>query len=270
MLGMVVPEVSNPYFADLMGAIEECCRARGLAVLFGASANDPAREFDYVREFRERQVDGMLLVGAQETKRIEALLPSGYPVVAVDRIPAGWSRDLVAVDVRAGVELAVGHLVSLGHERLAFLGGQSAIGVAASRRDQFLRACRERGATVTAVSEGEFTLASGLLQADEILSAPDRPTALVAANDLLALGAIGSAQQRGFRVPEDLCVVGFDDSSIAAAVSPELTTIRQPVEQIATEAVAAVLSRIESPRRLRVAKWLPPELVVRNSTASKI
>jgi len=269
MLGMVVPEVSNPYFADLMAAIEDCCRVHGLAVLFGASANDSARELDYVHQFRERQVDGLLLVGAQETKRIEALLPAGYPVVAVDRVPEGWSHDLVAVDVRSGVELAVAHLVSLGHERLAFLGGQSAIGVAASRRDQFLRACEGR-AIVTAVSEGEFTLASGLLQAGEVLAAGDPPTAIVAANDLLALGAISAAQQRGIRVPEDLSVVGFDDSSIAGAVSPDLTTIHQPVEQIAAQAVAAVLSRIESPRRRRVAKWLLPELVVRGSTAPKI
>lgn len=268
MIGMVVPEVSNPFFADLMGAIEITCRERGLVVLFGASSNDTSRELDYVVEFHQRQVDGMLLIGARETDRIEKLLPSGFPVVAVDRIPRRWSRDWVSVDSRAGSRMAVDHLVSLGHRRLAYVGAGPDINTAAERKQHFISSVEACGATIAGISEGDFTQASGIEQTERLLAAAtERASAIVAANDLLALGVIGAARRLGIRVPDELSVVGFDDGTVARLAEPALTTIRQPVEELARQSVAAAVARLKSPARHPVAKLLTPELVVRASTA---
>lgn len=267
VIGAVVPDVTNPFFSELMRAIEASCRDRGLAVLFGNSDGDSRREREYVAQFSQRQVDGLLLVGVGESGAIDRLLPESFPIVGLDRIPDGWTRDRVAVDSDTGAELAVEHLVGLGHRRIAFVGGDEKLDTARTRRAGFSAAIGALGVSASTISEGEFTLDSGLEQGARIFNGIEPPpTAIVAANDLLAMGVLAAARLHGVDVPGDLSVVGFDDSALATLTEPRLTTIRQPVEELAQTAVAAALERMADPGRPRVEKLLSPELMVRDTS----
>jgi LacI family transcriptional regulator len=288
-LAMVIPDVANPFFGDLVRGVEEVARQRGYSVLFGNSDNDPEQEARYLEEFLERRVDGLLLVVAAgrgvrspepsgdrpdgeaeegATRGRLAELAAELPVVALDRLPATWDQDAVLVDNEGGMELVVRHLVDLGHRRLAFVGGDPTLTTGRDRRRGFLRALERRGLAPAWVSDGAFSLESGRAQMDALLasSAPP-PTAVVAGNDLLALGALLAARERGLRVPHDLSVAGFDDIVYARLADPPLTTVRQPAREMGATAAHLVFRRIdgdESPGQRIV---LRPELVVRASTA---
>lgn len=268
VIGMVIPDVGNPFFGELARAVEREARAAGYCVVFGNSENDPDLETRYVEEFVERRVDGLIAVAnvAGWAKRV----PMDLAVVALDRYPPRWPFDAVRVDNEAGMEVIVGHLVGLGHERIGFIGGDQVSTAGLQRARGFARALRHRNLEPAWLSTGMFSLESGRLQTERLLARPprERPTAIVAANDLLALGALLACQQAGVAVPEELSVAGFDDIPFAALARPSLTTVRQPIDELGAQATRLVLERIQgnaptSPRRVVLRPWP----VVRASTA---
>lgn len=268
-IAMVVPDVANPFFGELMRGVEEVARSAGFCVLFGNSDNEPVEERRYLTEFSERRVDGILLAVAAGNGDTGASGPDlTMPVVALDRVPPDWPFDAVLVDNRHGIEQAVAHLVALGHTQIGLIGGDPAQSTGRERLLGFEEAMLRRGLEPAWKSVGSFSLASGRAQAAELLDRPrsEWPTALIAANDLIALGVLAAAREAGVGVPDELSVCGFDDIAYAAIAVPALTSIRQPVREIGAQAARLLFDRIErraGPAQTRVVRT---ELVVRQST----
>jgi LacI family transcriptional regulator len=266
-LGMIVPDVANPFFGELVRAVEVTARAAGYCVIFGNSDNDPSQELRYVTEFAERRVDGLLIVSAAGRVQAVGQIPVGCPIVAVDRLPEGFEEDAVIVDNQLGMELVVDHLVSLGHREIGFIGGAPQLSTQQGGRAGFETSLNARIGPPAWISEGAFSLDSGRAQATALFSGARRLTALVAEDDLLALGVLGAARDAHVRVPGDLSVVGFDDIAYAALADPALTTVRQPVAEMGAEAARLLLRRVGGDSGARQVLVLPPSIVVRKSTA---
>lgn len=263
--GMVVPDVTNPFFSDLIWQVERALAGAGYALIFGNSANDPEHERRYLESLLERRVEAaVLVVTADVDAALLQRVADEIPSVLVDREGAARA-DAVVGDNARGTAAAVDHLVRLGHRRIALVNGDERLPTAGERRAGVEAALARHGLEPAARTAGAFTLASGFAQMQELLDDP--PTAVCAGNDLLAMGVLKAALEDGLRVPDDLSVVGYDDIAYAAFTSPPLTTVRQPGRRMGTEAARLLLSRLGgyggAPRRVVV----HPELVVRGSTA---
>jgi LacI family transcriptional regulator len=267
-VGMVVPDVTNPFFAALILTAEQALAERGFAVLFGNAGNDADVEERYLAEFAERRVDGLVAATSGVSPELLAAVAEQVPTVLVDRTIDGWPGDTVAGDDRRGMALAVAHLAGLGHERIALLDGDHGLSTGRARLDGAGEQLAALGLEPLSVTAGPFTLESGYERAGALLSDLDRPTAICAANDLLAIGALRAAASRGIEVPDALSITGFDDIAFAAYTSPPLTTIRQQPRRIASAIVDVLTRRIEDPAAAPARVVVDAELVVRGSTAS--
>lgn len=265
---MVIPDVANPFFGELMRGVEDVARATGYCVLFGNTDNEPDAERRYVTEFTERRVDGLLAVGASGGDGIYSSVPSSVPIVALDRVPEGWAYDAVVVDNGVGIEQAVAHLVELGHRRIGYIGGDPTQSTGRERRRGFEESLARRGLEATWNSEGPFSLDSGRQQAERLLEGPRSgwPTALVAGNDLIALGILAAARAGGVAVPGDLSLCGFDDIAYAALAVPALTSVRQPAREIGGQAARLLFDRIEGRAGPPQTRMVRTTLIVRSST----
>jgi DNA-binding LacI/PurR family transcriptional regulator len=183
--------------------------------------------------------------------------------------PAGERTSNVRVDYPSGIEQAVAHLVSLGHRRIAHIAGASRIPSGAVRREAFLASFARYlpGEPEPPVFEGDFRLDGGRRAASELLSSGELPTAVVVANDMMALGAMQELRAAGLSVPRDISIVGFDDIAFSSLCDPPLTTVRSPRDEIGRRAVEALISMIERPEEPGVEIRIPTRLVVRSSTA---
>lgn len=264
-IALILPDITNPYFPSLARAVEDAARVRGYAVVLGNSDNDPDQEAAYVRLFRERGVDGMIIASSRDASAL-ARAVGPVPAVLIDRRVPNWDVDCVVTDNRRGIEAAVQHLSGLGHRRFVHLGGPDGVESASARAQAFLEACQRMGAQVVDVSRGPFTAESGYERGRELLRSGRRFTAVVAANDLIACGFLQAAFEEGRPVPGDVSVVGFDDVLVARLANPSLTTIRQPTYRAGLLAVQRLAARIDHPDDAVHADVLEPELVVRRST----
>jgi LacI family transcriptional regulator len=265
-VGMVIPDVTNPFFSDLIWEVERALTDADYAVVFGNSANDPVRERRYLEAFLSRRVDALVVVvTAGADLDFVRGLAAEVPTVFVDRLVPPDVESVVG-DNAAGMTLVVDHFVALGHRRLALVNGDEGLETARARQAGLEAALARHGLELAARSTGEFTLESGEEQAEALFGRGERPTAVVAANDLLAMGVLAAASSRGLNVPGDISVSGYDDIAYAAFTSPPLTTVRQPARSMGEEAVRLLLARLEGegnrPRRVVV----EPELRVRTST----
>jgi LacI family transcriptional regulator len=262
-VGMVVPDVTNPFFADLIWQVERALTDADYALIFGNSANDPQRERGYLEGLLQRRVDAaVLVVTADADESLLRRIAEEIPTVHVDR--AVGATDAVVGDNAAGTGAVVDHLVTLGHRRIALVNGDERLPTALERRAGFDAALARHGLDPAAHAAGPFTLESGQRLMLDVLG--HEPTAVLAGNDLIAMGILNAAADRGVGVPGELSVVGYDDIAYAAFTSPPLTTVRQPGGQMGTETARLLLSRLDGydggPRRVIV----HPELVVRGST----
>ncbi|SFN43878.1 LacI family DNA-binding transcriptional regulator [Mycetocola miduiensis] len=254
VLGIVVPDSSNPYFAELARAIEEAAYAQGMTLLLGNSAEDPARELAYLSTFLNGRVDGILIVSSSRSPDIIDLLDrSGLPSVFVDRSPVGNQHSAIEVDNRAGGREAVAHLLEHGHRNVTVVVGPSA------QSDERMKGALEAvvgrdDVIVRQTSSVRFARSAGYAAGREILATDDRPSAVFTVADELAIGVLRAAADSGLRVPEDLAVVSFDGIPEAAFTAPGLSTIGQPFERIAQEAVGLLMAMVDSD--------VPPQCVV--------
>jgi LacI family transcriptional regulator len=267
-IGLLVPDNRNPFFAELGQAIEEAGFAAGYTTIFGNSAERPDRERQYVETLVAKRVDGLIIAPSRDGAGVldTLLRPSKIPVVVIDRDPELLGADVVLYDNEGGSAAATRHLLDLGHTRIAFVAGPAHLAPAAGRLEGFRRALAEAGLEPAAIVEGDFHYEGGYAAARRLL-ADAAPTAIFAANDLMAAGAMRALGERGMHVPDEVSVVGFDDAPLAEMVSPAVTTVRQPLHDMAHVAVTLLLERIAGigggPQR----HVLPTELVVRSSTA---
>lgn len=259
--------IDNPYAANVLCGIIAAATAAGFNVMHYAQRWRGARES--APRFRDRRSDGVIvLTPPAGSDVVSGLVSLGLPVVVVG---TSDQRDAPSVDVdnTLGARLAVEHLLGLGHTRIAHLMGDAYFEHVGIRRGGYRAAMEAAGIqvrpeyVVPGVYEAEQTRAS----VRRLLALPEPPTALFAGNDMLAMWAIEQARECGVRVPEELSVVGFDDVSLASQVTPPLTTVRQPLREMGELAVRCLLERIEGEAARGGVRVVPPELVVRGSTA---
>jgi LacI family transcriptional regulator len=267
-VGMVVPDIANPYFAELMRGAEDCLAEQDYAVLLGSSDHDPSKEHRYYTNLAGRRVDGLITApsAAVTGADLSALRQFG-PVVLVVETVAGWDGDAILGDDASAITQVVRHLAELGHRRIGMIGGNASLS-SARRRESFFRASMaDAGLTPVQITSGAYTVESGRAQAAVLLSRPDRPTAICAGNDLLALGALAEADRRGLRVPSELSVVGCDDIPYAELSRPPLTTVALLASEIGRRAARLVLDRLSGNDDGPSIELVDAELIVRGSTA---
>lgn len=267
-IAVVVPSITNPFFPELVEGIERVAAARGHLLLLCDSADDHDRVWRDLAALRRRRVDGMILVGPTLDPGRLAAVTRGVPVVTVDRGVPLAEVSVVTSDHAHGSRLAVDHLVGLGHRRIALFRGSRGATVSRSREQGFWDAMAAHGLSVDErlVLNSGFTEDEGAAAADRLLAGP-APTAVVAANDLNAIGAIAAFERAGVRVPADMSVVGFDDIHLARYVRPRLTTIHQDIRGLGARAaellIDDLLGEAEPERRH---EELAVRLVIREST----
>jgi DNA-binding LacI/PurR family transcriptional regulator len=259
---------ADPFFPSFIAGVESELSGRGYALLLQVVPDDPeAVVAAYRRLAQEGRVDGVFLADLRrDDLRLPLVRQLPLPAVAVGRPVGRPSVPVVAIDDRIGVRQAVGHLVELGHRRIAFVSGPGAYVHSAAREHSWRLALRAAGLPPGPIVRGDFTGASGAAAMTTLLVDPDRPTAVVFANDLMAIAGMSAAASAGVVIPRELSIVGFDDIPLAAYVHPPLTTVRQDVVAWGRAAAATLLSVVEgtTPPEVR----LPPsELVRRASTA---
>ena len=270
-IALVVTDIRNPFFTTIASGVEDTARSRGYAVMFCNTYESEVEEAEYVRVLIERRVDGVLLVpscGAGAS--VQLLQEHGMPTVVLDRHVHDVQADEVRADSRAGAYDAVHHLTDLGHRRIAVLAGPEGVSTSTDRvagyRKALLEACP--GGECGQILFGEFNEASGYSMTRQILEAESRPTAIFAANNFIAFGAIRALREAGLGIPEDMSMVVFDDLPPGWVLDPFLTVVSQPAYEIGTRAAELLLERLtgeapEGPRSI----VLPSELIVRRSTA---
>ena len=268
-LGLVVSDISNPFFPELVKAIEAAAFERGYDVMLSNTNYDPGRTSHYVRRFIERKAAGVVIMTSElDTALVGELARRDVSVVFLDLGQPGVHMSNLTVNYEAGIEEAIRHLVSLGHSEIAFVGGPERLRSAARRLEAFRNSMRRHlpHARVR-IYRGDFKLEGGRRAATEMLAAGARPTAVVAANDLMALGVMVELRASGLNIPRDVSVIGFDDIAFAAFAEPPLTTVCLPRAELGRRAVEALMTNIEHPERRGVQVNIPTYLITRASTA---
>lgn len=270
-IGLVVPDNTNPFFAELARWIEDAGFEAGYTTILGNSNERPDRERRYIATLLSKRVDGLIITPtarSDDAALTASLHRTRIPIVLMDREMDLPVADVVLYDDAAGSGEVARHLLELGHTRFACVAEPS--GVPAERVEGFRQALREAGVNLDedAVVPGDFHFAGGREATARLLSTGTPFTALFAANDLMAAGAIRELGAHDLSVPHDVSVVGFDDAPIAEMVSPPLTTVRQPLRDMAEVAVSLLLARLSGRADARRARRvLATSLVVRDSTA---
>jgi LacI family transcriptional regulator len=274
VVGLIVLDASNPFEMGVAAGVADAAEAAGCALMLGSSAGSLERERRYVTLFEEQRVRGLLITPTHlGPPNVSGLARRGIPVVFLDGHP-DRTYSSVAIDDVAGSRIAVEHLLSRGHRRLALVGGPFTLAQMQDRSKGAEEAVRRHGgdATILTVSTPNLTLQAGIAAADQILvlSPRERPTALFAANDLVALGLLQRLLARGVTVPDDIALIGYDDIEFAAAATVPLSSVRAPREGLGTAAAELLFDEIhalEAGEEVRARHvWFEPELVVREST----
>jgi LacI family transcriptional regulator len=247
VLGLLISDIRNPFFADLAHGAEQEARDRGYAVLLANVDEDPAQEERYLLAFAAQRVDGMLVVPqGNDASRVSDLLSVGGPLVLVDRTLPGLDVPTIGTDNVLGVRQAVEHLVRRGHRDVAYISGPSTISTSVERLQAFLAMRSDAGLTVDErlVAEGDYRASSGTAATARILDSGVRPTALFAADGLMALGAVAEIHRRGEAWVREIEVVSFDDSAWFEHLDPPVSAVLNDPEEIGRQGVQALLALI--------------------------
>ena len=265
-VGVLLNELHNPFYAEIMDGIDDMAAAHGFRVVIGTAGRRAGGEDAALEAFLELRADGAILVGPRMPSGRIAAAAETMPVVVVARGMRSPLVDSITNDERAGARLVVRHLTELGHRAIAHIDGGAGAG-AGARRAGYGQAMREVGlGDEVRIVGGDYTELAGVRAAEELLLRRELPTAIFAANDLVAAGAIDRLEERGVRVPDDISVVGYDNTYLAALHHVSLTTVNQPRPTMGSRAVEALLERIEGGRTSPVHARITPALVVRSTT----
>jgi LacI family transcriptional regulator len=269
-VGVLIPDLTNPLFPPIMRGLEDRLGDAGYTLLTVNTDNDPERERNHMAALRARQVDGVIAATARlDVELLAQVANDGIPVVLVNRSLEDGSLPAVTVNDRQGIGLAVEHVVSLGHKRIGHVAGPQNVSTGHQRRLGFIEAMKaaklKAPARRISVSNA-FTEGEGARTCEELLGHEPRLTAIVAANDRLAIGCYDVLEAHGLRCPEDVSIVGFNDMPFVDRLRPPLTTVRVPQREIGTVAAELLLERLADGAQDSREILLDPALVVRGST----
>jgi LacI family transcriptional regulator len=269
-IGLMVADITNPFFARMADAVEDHAHQSGYNVILYNTHSDPERERTYLHIAAQRWVDGMLFVTTTDTLRgLRELQDVGIPTVAIDRIPTGYDGPSVILDNTRTGTLVADHLLELGHERMAHICGPLDLRLSLERLESFQATILARGLEPLphAVGDAAWSCESGYRAMRQLLERDPIPTGVFASNDRLAIGAMHAVTEAGLRIPDEVSFVGVDDIELAPYQCPPLTTVRQSLTDVATLATKILLDLVQGREPERTQVVFEPELIVRRSTA---
>jgi len=265
-VGVILDDLRNPFFAEIAGGVEELASKLGYQLLLAAGGRQARRERAALAALLEQRVGGIILVSPRMPAGDIVSAAAEVPLVIVGRNVRGANADTVLINETHGTALVLDHLVGLGHERIAHVDGGSGAG-GPQRRSAYVREMRARRlGRHTLVIGGDFTEEAGVNAAGELLLRPELPTAIFAANDMVAAGLLDGFDRARVDVPHDVSIVGYDNISIAHLAHVSLTTVDQPRTEMGRLALELLLDRIDN-RRPNEVRLIEPTLVVRSTTA---
>src|SRR5580658_8265358 len=270
MLGLVVSEITNPFFPELIQGFEDVAIENGFEILISSTNYDPKRMERCIRRLLERKAEGVaIMTFGIEQPLFEQLAERNIPLVFVDTGPDRPGVSVLKVDYGHGIRQGVQHLAALGHRKIGFISGPMRLHSARSRSEAFLHALEECGITARPEwhVEGDHTLEGGIKAMERILECASRPSAVMCSNDMTAIGVLHKAFRVGMRVPADLSVIGFDDIQMAKVTIPPLTSIHMSRVDLAKAAVKALKAHIVEGGNPQREYKIDTHLVLRESTA---
>ena len=268
---VIVPDICDPFFADLIKGIERTAAESGYLVLIGDCAQQNQQEKTFINLIITKQIDGMLLLGSDlpfdASKEEQRNLP---PMVMANEFAPELELPTVHIDNLTAAFEAVHYLLNLGHQRIACIEGPKHMPLCQYRSQGYIQALRRNGISVenALTAQGDFSYESGAQAVTELMALPSPPTAIFCHNDIMAIGAMFQAKKMGLRIPQDLSVVGFDDIKASQFTDPPLTTVAQPRFQLGRQAMLLLLEQLQGNPGQSGSLLLDSELVVRESTAA--
>ncbi|WP_139823794.1 LacI family DNA-binding transcriptional regulator [Thalassobacillus devorans] len=271
--GLIIPDIKNIFYGELTRAIEDKAHQHGFNVILCNTDNNLEKEKEYLNFLLRKGIDGIIFSTPEINDRnIREVMKSrpDLPMVILGSKVQNVRLDEVLVDNFDGGYTATEHLIDLGHEKIGYIGGQQDSYATVERLKGFKAALEERGLPLDKkhVKLDEFKIHSGYEKGKEMLAKKDRPTAIFAGNDAIAVGVYKAARELEMKIPEDLSVIGFDDSQFAEIVDPGLTTIRTPIAEMGEKTVELAVQIIKENKNFKESIMFPPTLIERASTAS--
>lgn len=268
-IGLVVTDIQNPFFAQLMRGVEDVTWEHGYTLILANTDENIQRESAILTMLQEKMVDGLILVPASSRfiSTRATLLNQGIPVVLLDRAADGLEVDTVLVDNENGAYQAVSHLIGLGHIRIGMIIDNLDITTNTERLAGYRSALTDNHLPIEEdlVQSCQYTHQSAYMITSQMLSGPDRPTALFTANNFISIGALRAIQEAGLKIPEDISVVGFDELDWNQLSCPQLTTVTQPVYEMGHVAGERLLARLNGDKTSALEIRLKTKFVVRQS-----
>ena len=265
---VIVPDICDPFFSEIIRGIEVTAAEQGYLVLIGDCAHQNQQEKTFIDLIITKQIDGMLLLGSRlpfdASKEEQRNLP---PMVMANEFAPELELPTVHIDNLTAAFNAVNYLHELGHQRIACIAGPEEMPLCHYRLQGYVQALRRSGMTVDPhyIARGDFTYEAGANALEQLLNLPQPPTAIFCHSDVMALGALSMAKRRGFRVPDDLSIIGFDNIALAEFCDPPLTTVAQPRFDIGREAMLLLLSQLNGHTVSSGSRLLDCELVLRGT-----
>ena len=269
MLGLIISDITNPFFPELVKHFEDQAVQKGLEVIIANTDYKPKRMAECVRRMLERKVDGAAIMTSEaDPSLLTELSRRDIPMVFMDTGTNSARTANIQIDYAQGIQEALQHLFSLNHRRIAFISGPLNLKSAKRRYDAFVSGMDARGinADPELIEKGDHRMEGGVIAMRNLLRLKDRPTAVIASNDLTAIGALATIRDAGLEVPRDISLIGFDDISFAHLTQPPLTTIVLSRSQLAVTALAALEKLIRKESGESTDYCIATHLVLRSST----
>lgn len=247
LIAVLIPCISNPFFGSLVQGIEEVAVRKGYHVILCNMGEDPVRQMEYLRMLERKQVDGVILTALRNPlEEVKSYLQYG-PIVLASEYVEDDSLPAVIIDNIKAAEHAAEHLILKGHKRIGFINGPEHIVLCRDRQKGYVQTLEKYEIPVSydLIMYSDFTIEGGFQCAKQLLALKEKPSAIFAANDEMAVGVIQAVQEQGLRVPQDVAVVGFDNVQVSRVVQPNLTTIDQPIVQMGVQSMELLMSYLE-------------------------
>ncbi|MEZ0537828.1 LacI family DNA-binding transcriptional regulator [Caldicellulosiruptoraceae bacterium PP1] len=267
MIMVVFPDITNPFFANIIQGVEDIARQKGYYVLLGDTRNDINIEKEFLELGKEKLVDGILLATARVPKEDILNASLHVPLVLACEYIKENNISTVSIDNIKAAFAGTKHLIDLGHRRIAFINGPKKIILSQDRLEGFIKACKEHKIPINNgfIINGDFSIESGYQIMNNLLEMNKKPTAVFSANDQMAVGAIKAIKDKGLKVPDHIAIVGFDDIPLSTVIEPQLTTISQPKYEIGKQAMQLLIEKIEEKNYKNKQIILPHNLIIRKS-----